>query len=187
MIPLQYIWESDASTFSVVEDPRGDTLKRGTAITLVLKEEAYDYLEQDSIKDLVKKYSQFINFNIYMWTSKTEQVDEPIDDEDEEPAADEEEEKKEEEDEDAAVEEEKEEEEKKPKTKKVSKTTWDWELVNGNKPVWTRDGFINQAYPFLLTDFGLILTGFTAEFWPKLQNCYPKPNPTESKSAKLQT
>ena len=121
----------------MVEDPRGDTLKRGTSITLVLKEEAYDYLEQDTIKNLVKKYSQFINFNIYMWTSKTEQVDEPIDDEDEdeEPAED----KKEDEDEDAAVEEEKEEEEKKPKTKKVSKTTWDWELVNENKPVWTRD------------------------------------------------
>merc|ERR1719367_583035 len=42
----QYIWESDASSFSVVEDPRGDTLKRGTSVTLVLKEEAYDYLEQ---------------------------------------------------------------------------------------------------------------------------------------------
>ena len=137
----QYIWESDASSFSVVEDPRGDTLKRGTAITLVLKEEAYDYLEQDSIKDLVKKYSQFINFNIYMWNSKTEQVEEPIEDEDEEPAAedDDEEKKAADEDEDAAVEEEKDdEEEKKPKTKKVSKTTWDWELVNGNKPVWTR-------------------------------------------------
>ena len=25
----QYIWESDASSFSLVEDPRGDTLKRG--------------------------------------------------------------------------------------------------------------------------------------------------------------
>ena len=135
----------------MVEDPRGDTLKRGTSITLVLKEEAYDYLEQDTIKNLVKKYSQFINFNIYMWTSKTEQVDEPIDDEDEdeEPAEDKDkdeddeeeatEDKKEDEDEDAAVEEEKEEEEKKPKTKKVSKTTWDWELVNENKPVWTRD------------------------------------------------
>lgn len=31
----QYIWESDASSFSIVEDPRGDTLKRGTTITLV--------------------------------------------------------------------------------------------------------------------------------------------------------
>ena len=25
----QYIWESDASSFSLIEDPRGDTLKRG--------------------------------------------------------------------------------------------------------------------------------------------------------------
>ena len=41
------------------------------------------------------------------------------------------------EDEDAAVEEEKEEEDK-PKTKKVSKTTWDWELINNHKPIWTR-------------------------------------------------
>merc|ERR1719158_925638 len=71
----QYIWESDASSFSIVEDPRGDTLKRGTTITLVLKEEAYDYLEQDTVKDLIKKYSQFINFNIYMWSAKTETVE----------------------------------------------------------------------------------------------------------------
>ena len=55
----------------------------GTQITLVLKEEAYDYLEQDTVKDLIKKYSQFINFNIFMWTSKTETVDEPIEDEEE--------------------------------------------------------------------------------------------------------
>merc|ERR1712079_411775 len=37
-----------------------------------------------------------------------------------------------------AVEEEKEDEEKKPKTKKVQKTTWDWELINDHKPIWTR-------------------------------------------------
>ena len=79
----QYIWESDANSYSVVEDPRGDTLKRGTTVTLVLKEEAYDYLEQDTVKDLIKKYSQFINFDIYMWTSKTETVEEPDEDEEE--------------------------------------------------------------------------------------------------------
>merc|ERR1711868_3780 len=41
------------------------------------------------------------------------------------------------EDDDAAVDEEKEEEDK-PKTKKVQKTTWDWELINDHKPIWTR-------------------------------------------------
>jgi heat shock protein beta len=28
----QYIWESDSTNYSIVEDPRGDTLKRGTTI-----------------------------------------------------------------------------------------------------------------------------------------------------------
>jgi len=132
----QYIWESDSNSYSVVEDPRGDTLKRGTTISLVLKEEAYDFLEQDTIRELIKKYSQFINFNIFLWGSKTETVEEPIEDDEEEAPVEEKEPK--EEDEDGVVEEEKEEEEKKPKTKKVDKTTWDWELCNQSKPIWTR-------------------------------------------------
>jgi len=138
---IQYIWESDSNSYSVVEDPRGNTLKRGTTISLVLKEEAYDFLEQDTVRSLIKKYSQFINFNIYLWGSTTTTVEEPIED-DEEPAAEEEDsadkpEKSEEEDDEGKVEEEKE-EEKKPKTKKVDKTTWDWELCNESKPIWTR-------------------------------------------------
>merc|ERR1711899_114502 len=123
----QYIWESDAESFTVVEDPRGDTLKRGTTVTLVLKEEAYDFLEQDTVKGLIKKYSQFINFNIYLCSAKTETVEVA---EEEEPA----EEKADADDEDAAVEEEPEEK----ATKKVEKTTWDWNLVNDAKPIWTR-------------------------------------------------
>ena len=52
--------------------------------SLHLKEEARDFLEPETIKDLVRKYSQFINFNIYLWTSKTETVEEPIEEEAEE-------------------------------------------------------------------------------------------------------
>ena len=52
--------------------------------SLYLKEEARDFLEQQTLEDLIKKYSQFINFNIYLWKSKTEDVEEPIDDADEE-------------------------------------------------------------------------------------------------------
>lgn len=127
----QYIWESDASSFSIVKDPRGDTLKRGSTISLHLKEEAHDFLEPSTLKDLVKKYSQFINFNIYLWTSKTETVEEPLEDGEEEPAKTD----TESEDEEGKVEEEKED---KPKTKKVEKTTWDWELINDTKPIWMR-------------------------------------------------
>merc|ERR1712168_1691991 len=135
----QHIWESDAASFSIAEDPRGDTLKRGTQISLYLKEEAKDFLEQSTLEELVKKYSQFINFNIYLWKSKTEEVEEPVDETEEDKKADEEKknEEKKEDDEDSKVEEDKE-EEKKPKTKKVEKTVWDWELLNGAKPIWLR-------------------------------------------------
>jgi len=167
----QYIWESDAESFSIAEDPRGDTLKRGSTVSLYLKEEAYDYLEQDTVKELIKKYSQFINFPIYMWASKTETVDEPIDDEEaeEKKEDDVEEEKKEEDDEDAAVEEET--EEKKPKTKKVDKTTWDWIMCNEAKPIWTRkpadieDTEYDEFYKSITSDKNgpLTKTHFVAE------------------------
>uniref|UniRef100_A0A669B3K9 Endoplasmin n=1 Tax=Oreochromis niloticus TaxID=8128 RepID=A0A669B3K9_ORENI len=123
----QHIWESDSNQFSVIEDPRGDTLGRGTTITLVLKEEASDYLELETIKNLVKKYSQFINFPIY-----TETVEEPI----EEDAEAAEEPEKEASEDEAEVEEEEGEDKDKPKTKK--KTVWDWELMNDIKPIWQR-------------------------------------------------
>lgn len=59
---------------------------------LHLKEEASEYVQPSTIRDLVIKYSQFINFNIYLWESKKETVEEPID-EDEEPIEKEEEDK----------------------------------------------------------------------------------------------
>nr|XP_046249699.1 endoplasmin [Scatophagus argus] len=131
----QHIWESDSNQFSVIEDPRGNTLGRGTTITLVLKEEASDYLELETIKNLVRKYSQFINFPIYVWASKTETVEEPI----EEDSETTEEPEKEVDEDEAEVEEEEEDKDKdKPKTKKVEKTVWDWELMNDIKPIWQR-------------------------------------------------
>ena len=47
----QYIWESDSASFSIVEDPRGDTLKRGTQVSLFLKEEAYGKLQYIFVRD----------------------------------------------------------------------------------------------------------------------------------------
>ena len=63
-------------------------------------------MEQDTLKDLIRKYSQFINFNIYLWSSSTKTVEEPLDEEDEEEAPPKEDKK---DDDDAAVEEDKEE------------------------------------------------------------------------------
>jgi heat shock protein beta len=118
----QHIWESDSTYFQVSLDPRGNTLGRGTTISLHMKEEAQEFLEEAKLKEIIRKYSQFINFNIFLWTSKT--VTEEVADED---VAD----KK---DEDATVEE----ADKKEKTKKVDKTVYDWELMNEAKPIWQR-------------------------------------------------
>lgn len=86
----------------------------------------------------MKKYSQFINFPIYLWSSKTETTEEPIEDEEEQAVEKDEAVEKEDkiEDNDAEVEDAKEEE--KPKTKNVEKTVWDWEILNNHKPIWTR-------------------------------------------------
>ncbi|CAF0790737.1 unnamed protein product [Adineta steineri] len=132
----QYIWESDSTSFNVFKDPRGNTLGRGTTVSLLLKEEAGEYLEQNTLDDIIRKYSQFINFNIYLWKFTTTKEQVPEDDEvvTEEKKTDETDTKS---DEDAAVEEEKV-EEKKKKMKTVDKTVWNWELMNESKPIWQR-------------------------------------------------
>lgn len=96
-----------------------------------MKEEASDFLEPDTIRNLVKKYSQFINFPIYLWNSKVMQVDAEDVEEDKSKEDDAIEDKTDEDD--AKVEEDT--DEKKPK--KVEKTVWDWELLNDSKPIWT--------------------------------------------------
>jgi len=44
--PVQHVWESSngSSSFTVAEDPRGNTLNRGTEITLSLKDDASEYV-----------------------------------------------------------------------------------------------------------------------------------------------
>jgi heat shock protein beta len=45
-----------------------------------LKEEAGEYLESSTLETIIRKYSQFINFNIYLWKSKTVKEEVPDDD-----------------------------------------------------------------------------------------------------------
>merc|ERR1712099_22825 len=110
--PVQHVWESSAdASFTVVDDPRGNTLGRGTRVTLHLKEDAHDYLSEDKLKESAKKYSQFIQFPIYVKVKKEVDVEADDDDDDD----DEKEEKDDVETKDDDDEKEEEEEEKKPK------------------------------------------------------------------------
>jgi len=125
----QYVWESTAnSTFTVAPDPRGNTLGRGTEITLHLKADASEFLSAAKLRELLKKYSQFINFPIYLEVTK--QVTEEIEVEEpapETPAGD-----------DTVVSEETDAKEPKKTKKKVTKDVTEKERVNAVKAIWTR-------------------------------------------------
>jgi len=139
----QYLWESSAGgSFTVRKDP-GEVITRGTRITMTLKEDQHEYLEERRLKDLVKKHSEFINYPIELQVEKTTEK-EVSDDEDEE-------EKKEDDvDGDAPkIEEVTEDDEKKEKKKKkVKEVTHEWDLQNKQKPIWTRkpDDITKEEY-----------------------------------------
>ena len=46
--PVQLVWESSAgASFTVVDDPRDNTLGRGSRVTLHLKEDAHEFLAEE--------------------------------------------------------------------------------------------------------------------------------------------
>ena len=121
----QYSWESTGNgTFSVQRDETDYQLKRGSIMQLYLKEDMNEYLEESRITSLIKKHNQFIEFPIYIETQKTREVtvdegDVKVEDEGDVKVEDEVEETKE--------------------TKKITETYVEFEQVNKDKPIWSRN------------------------------------------------
>jgi len=134
----QYIWESEAGGhFTVQRDIINEPLKRGTRIILHMKDDQTDFLEDRTLKDLVKKHSQFIQYPIKLYTTKEEEVT----DEESKPVKEVKEAKEVKEGEEAQITDMDDEEEKPKDTKKKKKKIekHDWEELNKQKPIWLRN------------------------------------------------
>jgi len=123
----QNIWEciNGENSFHVGVDPRGNTLGRGTEITLHLKEETEEYANENRLKTLAHHFSEFITHPISVLSVKTVEVD----DEDAEVDEFDGEEKDDLEIEDG------DDTSEKPKKEITTET---WERVNTQKVIWTR-------------------------------------------------
>ncbi|KAJ8426787.1 hypothetical protein Cgig2_007842 [Carnegiea gigantea] len=153
----QYVWEAVADSSSYVireENDPAKLLKRGTQVTLYLRpDDKYEFSDPTKIQNLVKNYSQFVSFPIYVWQEKSRTV-EVEEEEEEEPKGDE-----------------KSEGEKKKKKKTVTEKYWDWELANDTKPIWMRNPKEvkeEEYYEFFKKTFNefldpLVYTHFTTE------------------------
>jgi len=129
---VAHTWISEAGGSFTVKEAPDSGLKRGTRITLHMKEDMSEYLEEKRVKDLVKKHSEFIGFPIKLYTEKTTEKEVTDDDDDDDDDEEENEDK-------PKVEEVDEEESKKEKkTKKIKEVSHEWEHLNSMKPIWMR-------------------------------------------------
>ncbi|TFK87065.1 heat shock protein Hsp90 [Polyporus arcularius HHB13444] len=147
--PKQYVFTSgaDENSFEIFADPRGNTLGRGTEITLYVKGDAVNYLDEQTIKDLVNKHSSFsTSFPIYLLTHRVEMVPQEVPEEDGPVVAEEKSETSEtpkaDVDEDEVVIEdvtEEVEEKKRKEPELVPVTREEWVQLNSQPPLWMRD------------------------------------------------
>nr|QCI56463.1 heat shock protein 90 [Mimachlamys nobilis] len=137
-----YIWESSAGGSFTVRSGDG-SFNRGTRITLHMKEDQAEYLEEKKVKEIVKKHSQFIGYPIKLQVEKERDV-EVSDDEEEEEKKEEDKDAEKTEDEKPKVEDlddedDDEDKSKDKKKKKIKEKYMEDEELNKTKPIWTRN------------------------------------------------
>jgi len=134
----QYIWKSDASgSYTIIKDPRGNTLGRGTMIKLFLKQDSLEFLKESRIEDVIKRYSHFIHFPILLYKVQERTREVPLSDEEiaiaEQKAAEERLSKEE------SGEKIEEPIEPVQRTKKETYKEKELQQINSSKPIWLRD------------------------------------------------
>jgi len=156
----QYEWISSGSgSFTILPDTTEYGFKRGTLMKLFLKDDAIEYVDQNRVVDLIKKHNQFIEFPIYVQMEKTKVEEIPVEEKPESNDEENNDEEKNDEEKPETNDEEKPEsnneekpesnDEEKPESNDEAKTdpvpttktvTYnEFELINKNKPLWTRN------------------------------------------------
>jgi len=137
----EYIWTSDAKSSFTIDESSEPILKRGTRIICHLKDDADEFLDENRLKEIIKTHSQYVSFPIELYVEK--EIEEEVEDssnEEEEINADE---KNVDIDVDDEVNvedvEEFSDEKENSKKKTIKKTVNEWELLNKQKPIWTRN------------------------------------------------
>lgn len=114
----QLKWESAAGQeFTIADDGASDEPieSSGTRIVLHLKDDALQYMETSKIEELLKRYSEFIEFPINVWKETTEYKKVPDEEANKDLAEGEE-----------------------PKMKTVPETKVGYEKMENAKPIWLR-------------------------------------------------
>ena len=148
----EYLWSSNEEGYTITDiEKEAQTLKRGTKIVLHLRDEELEFLEEQRIKGIVSKHSQFVDHKISLLCEKTEEKeveisDDEDDDDDDINETDE-----------VVIEEVKEESTKKTKT--ITETKQEWDVLNEQKPIWIKnksdisDDEYNQFYKTISNDW----------------------------------
>lgn len=161
----QYIWESCASGSFTVSKDTGPAITRGTWIVLYMNVNHAGYLEPNRLKDLVKKFSEFIQYPILLLVEK-EVEKEAQEEEDEEHEKEFDANKERDgiynenefnggENETNVVDITETPLGNEKKTKVVKVQDQEWKLLNNNKPIWTLkpDDVTNKQYAAFYQNF----------------------------------
>ena len=137
----EHIWTSESGTCFSITDVSDDNqeLKRGTRITIHLKEDLKEYVDEWRIKAVVEKHSKFISYPISLLCTKKERKEVPLED------GEEEEQPEQNENDEPVIEEE---EKEKSKTKFIEETRQEWDVLNATKPLWVQNksDITNEQY-----------------------------------------
>lgn len=134
--PVQSIWQSTADgKFTISADPRGNTLGRGTVVILKIKDDARNFLDVNMVEQTIKRYSQFMQYPIFLYSTRTETEEVDV-----EPEAKEErdEDGDDDDDDDDELSVSDEDEDSPPQTKTIERVISYWKRLNEQKPIWSR-------------------------------------------------